>query len=83
MEKKIATACLSAGSWALGPVVTLLTNSTKIIGAATRIHSLVAFGAECLEDGGNLLFLPLETILTKFSQANLYSITLNVITITQ
>ena len=63
MEKKIATACLSAGSWALGPVVTLLTNSTKIIGAATRIHSLVAFGVECLEDGGNLLFLPLDMVL--------------------
>ena len=61
--KKIATACLSAGSWALGPVVTLLTNSTKIIGAATRIHSLVAFGVECLEDGGNLLFLPLDMVL--------------------
>jgi hypothetical protein len=62
-KKKLATACLSAGFWAFGPVVTLITNSSKIIGAATRIHSLVSFGAECIEDGGNLLFLPLDVAL--------------------
>ena len=37
-KKKIATVCLSAG-----PVVTLVTNSSKVIGAATRVHSLVSF----------------------------------------
>ena len=77
MEKKIATACLSAGSWALGPVVTLLTNSTKIIGAATRIHSLVAFGVECLEDGGNLLFYHLIWcfLVNLFPSVNLIDLT--------
>ena len=29
-KKKFATVCRSVGSWAFGPVVTLLTNSTKI-----------------------------------------------------
>ncbi len=46
-KKKIATVCLSAG-----PVVTLVTNSSKVIGAATRVHSLVSFAAECVEDSG-------------------------------
>ena len=62
-KKKFATVCISASSWALGPAVTLLTNSTKIIGATTRIHSLVSFAAECIEDGGNLMFLPLDMAL--------------------
>jgi hypothetical protein len=65
-KKKIAAVCLSAGGWALGPVVVLLTNSTKVIGAVTRLHSLISFGAECIEDGGNLLFLPLD--ITLFGQ---------------
>lgn len=62
-KKKIAIVCLSAGAWAFGPVVTLVTNSSKIIGAAIRIHSFVSFGAECLEDGENLVFLPLDFAL--------------------
>lgn len=65
-KKKIAVLCLSAGGWAFGPVVTLLTNSSKIIGTATRLHSLISFGFECIEDGGNLLFLPLD--MTLFGQ---------------
>lgn len=62
-KKKIGIFCLSAGGWAFGPVVTLVTNSSKVIKAATRIHSLVSFGFECMEDGGNLLFLPLDMAL--------------------
>ena len=62
-KKKFATFCLSAGGWALGPVVTLLTNSSRIINVTTRLHSVISFGAECLEDGGNLLFLPLDMAL--------------------
>ena len=62
-KKKIAVVCLSAGGWAFGPIVTLLTNSSKIIGATTRLHSLISFGAECIEDGGNLLFLPIDMAL--------------------
>ena len=62
-KKKFATFCLSAGGWVLGPVVTLLTNSSRIINITTRLHSIISFGAECLEDGGNLLFLPLDMAL--------------------
>lgn len=62
-KKKIATVCLSAGAWAFGPVVTLVTNSSRVIGAATRVHSLVSFAAECIEDSGNLLFLPIDFAL--------------------
>ncbi len=72
-EKKIATLCLSAGAWAFGPVVTLVTNSSKVIGAAIRIHFLVSFGAECLEDRGNLLFyqLTLHFLDSLFLSVNL------------
>ena len=62
-KKKFATFRLSAGGWALGPVVTLLTNSSRIINVTTRLHSVISFGTECLEDGGNLLFLPLDMAL--------------------
>ena len=62
-KKKIATVCLSAGAWAFGPVVTFVTNSSKVIGAATRVHSLVSFAIECVEDSGNLLFLPIDFAL--------------------
>jgi hypothetical protein len=59
-KKKIATVCLSTGACRFSSVVTLVTNSSKIIGAVTRVHSLVSFGAECLEDGGNLVFYHLS-----------------------
>ena len=62
-KKKIATVCLSAVGWALDPVVPLLTNSTKVIEIATRIHSVVSFAAECVEDRGNLIFLPIDVVL--------------------
>ena len=65
-KKKFATFCLSAGGWALGLVVTLLTNSSQIINVTTRLHSIISFGAECFEDGGNLMFLPLD--MTLFGQ---------------
>ena len=62
-KKKFAIFCLSEGGQALGPIVTLLTNSSRIINVTTRLHSVISFGAECLEDGGNLLFLPLDMAL--------------------
>jgi len=62
-KKKFATFCLSAGGWALGPVVTLITNSSQIINVTTRLHFIVSFGTGCIEDGGNLLFLPFDMIL--------------------
>lgn len=59
-KKKFATVCRSVGSWAFGPVVTLLTNSTKIINLSARIHSFISFGAGCIKDGGNLISLPIS-----------------------
>jgi hypothetical protein len=51
----------------LGLGLSLITNSTKVIGVATQVHSLISFGAECLEDSGNLLLLPLD--MTLFGQS--------------
>jgi hypothetical protein len=50
----------------LGLGLSLITNSTKVIGVATQVHSLIFFGPECLEDSGNLLLLPLD--MTLFGQ---------------
>ena len=63
-KKKFETFCLSVEGWGLGPVTTLLTNSSRIINATTRLHSVISFGAECLEDTGNLIFLPLDMALS-------------------
>lgn len=62
-KKKLAIVCLSARVWAVAPFMTLITNSSRIINATTRIHSLISFGAECLEDSGNLVFLPVDLAL--------------------
>ena len=47
----------------VGPIVSLLTKSTKIINTTTRIHYLISFGYEWIEDGGNLLALPIDMAL--------------------
>ena len=45
---------------AFSPVVTLVINFIKIIKASRRIYYIIFFGAEYIEDRGNLMFLPLE-----------------------
>ena len=47
----------------MGHVTILLTNSTEVVGVAIRINSIVSFAAECLEDGGNLIFLPINMLI--------------------
>ena len=45
------------------PAIVFITNSTKIVQNAKRIHTLVAYTTECVEDSANLAYLPIDILL--------------------
>jgi hypothetical protein len=63
-RRKLGTGILAGLAWIAGPVVPLITNSTKIIKFVNATHTSIAFIAETCEDCTNAMWIPLDLILT-------------------
>lgn len=62
-RRKFGIIVISGLTWVGGPFIPMITNATKIVNLTKKVHTLVAFGFECVEDSNNLMFLPLDLAL--------------------
>ena len=62
-RQKIGVFIMGSCGYIIGPAVTLITKSKKVVKVAQITHSCVAFAAECVEDCANLAYIPFDLAL--------------------
>jgi hypothetical protein len=62
-KRKFAAVVLNGALYICSPAVIVFTNATSIVKTATRVHTFSSFIFECVEDTGNVLFLPFDFAL--------------------
>lgn len=59
-KQKLALVVTGIAAWVGAPSLAVLTNATSVVKTAKKVHSIVGFCAECVEDSSNLSFLPID-----------------------
>jgi hypothetical protein len=59
-KEKFAIVILNTAGLVLSPVVCVLTNVSRVVNTAKRVHSCCAFVFECIDDSANLAWLILD-----------------------
>ena len=59
-RRKVGSVIIVSVTWLTGPVVPMITNSTKALKIARNVHTCGAFVFECVKDSSNLTFFPFD-----------------------
>ena len=62
-KRKFAAVAINGALYVCSTAVMVLTNATKIIKWASRVHSATSFVFKCVEDTGNVVLLPFDLAL--------------------